>query len=85
MMSRMAHVILTLGAIMWDLCVSVSGCFMWMRGFRLITLGNEGSATVASVRGGGKSSRPLAGIGAALFLLAFIASEAVLTIRALRP
>jgi hypothetical protein len=36
------------------------------------------------MRADGKSTKPLEGIGAALFLLAFVASEAAATIVALR-
>ena len=64
-------------------------CFLrWMlrihRGFRLVAMGKEGSETATSIRAVGPARKPLAGIGAALFLLVFVASEALATIGALR-
>jgi hypothetical protein len=43
----------------------------------------EGSDTVASIRVVGPARKTLAGIGAALFLLAFVNTEALATIRTL--
>jgi hypothetical protein len=84
MMSRFVRRILDLGPLMRDLFVSAAGCFVFTRGFRLAAMEKEGSDTVASIRAAGTSRKPLAGIGAALFLLGFIASEALVTIQALR-
>jgi hypothetical protein len=84
MMSRFVRRILDLGPLMQDLFVSAAGCFVFTRGFSLATMGKEGSDTVASIHAAGTSRKPLAGIGAALFLLGFVASEALLTIQALR-
>jgi hypothetical protein len=54
-----------------------------MRGFRLVALEKEDSAAGSSIRVDRTPGKPLAGIGAALFLLAFVTSEALVTIRAL--
>jgi hypothetical protein len=55
-----------------------------MRGFRLVAMDKEESDAGAAPRADGRSPKLLAGIGAALFLLAFVASEALATIGALR-
>jgi hypothetical protein len=55
-----------------------------MRGFRLLAMEEKGSGTAGSVGAVGTPRRQWAGIGAALFLLAFVASEAAATIVALR-
>jgi hypothetical protein len=73
-----------LGPPVVDLVASAAGCFAFMRGSRLIATGDEESDTGPSMRAGSSSPKPLAGIGAAIFLLAFIASEALATIGALR-
>jgi hypothetical protein len=46
-------------------------------------MGNERSETGASIQAVGTAGKKLAGIGAALFLLAFVTSEALATVRAL--
>jgi hypothetical protein len=84
MMSRYIHRIHKLSALMGDLIVSAAGCFALMRGFRLVASGQERQNMASSMRAGGRSTKQFAGIGAALFLLAFIASEALATIGALR-
>ena len=68
---------------MADLAAPSAGCLVFMRGFRLIAMGEageEGSDTGSSMRAHGRSLKPLAGIGAALYLLAFVANEALATI-----
>ena len=55
-----------------------------MRSFRMVAMGQEGPDARSSMRADGRSTKPFAGIGAALFLLAFVASEAAATIVALR-
>jgi hypothetical protein len=78
--------ILKLGPLSRDLFVSAAGGFAFTRCFRLIALGRvgrEGSGTGSSICVASPSRKPLAGIGAALFLLAFVTSEALATIRAL--
>jgi hypothetical protein len=84
MMSPFIRRISKLGPFMGDLAASAAGCFALMRGFRLLAIGEEGSGTAGSVRAAGTPRKQLAGIGAALFLLAFVASEAAATIVALR-
>jgi hypothetical protein len=74
---------LKLGPLSRDLCVSAAGSFAFTRCFRLIAVGKEGSDTGSSICVASPSRKPLAGIGAALFLLAFVTSEALATIRAL--
>ena len=83
-MSRFMRRILKLGPIMGDVALSSVGCFAMMRGFRLLAGGEKGSDTTGSARAAGTPRKHLAGIGAALFLLAFVASEAAATIVALR-
>jgi hypothetical protein len=82
-MNSSAGRILKLGPLMRDLFVSAAGCFAFTRCFRLIAIGKEGSDTGPYIHVVGRSRKPLAGIGAALFLLAFVASEALAAIRAL--
>jgi len=84
MMSHLLRRMLKLGPFMGDLAVSVTGCFVFMRGFRAVAMGPERPDARSSMRADGKSTKPLEGIGAALFLLAFVASEAAATIVALR-
>jgi hypothetical protein len=84
MMSRFMRRILKLGPIMGDVALSSVGCFAMMRGFRLLAVGEKGSDTTGSARAAGTPRKHLAGIGAALFLLVFVASEAAATIVALR-
>jgi hypothetical protein len=75
--------ILNLGSLIWDFCVSSVGCFVFTSGFRSLSMEKEGSETGARIRAVSLPRRTLAGIGAALFLLAFVTTEAVATIRAL--
>jgi len=84
MMSHFLGRMLKLGPFMGDLAVSATGCFTLTRGFRLLAIKEKGSNTAGSVRDAGTPRKQLAGIGAALFLLAFVASEAAATIVALR-
>jgi hypothetical protein len=55
-----------------------------MRGFRLVAMKKNESDTAEPVRAAGTPRGQLAGIGAALFLLAFVASEAAAAVVALR-
>jgi hypothetical protein len=72
------------GPMLGDMVASAAGCFVFTRGFRLVRMGMDGPDTASSMRAEGKPPRPLAGIGASLFLLAFVTSEAVVAIGALR-
>jgi hypothetical protein len=84
MMSRFMRRMLKLGPFMGNLAVSATGCFALTRGFRLLAIEEKGSDAAGSVRAAGTPRKQLAGIGAALFLLAFVANEAAATIVALR-
>jgi len=83
-MRRRIRRILKLGLLMGDMVACATGCFALMRSFRMVAIEKNESDTAASVRSAGRSRKPFAGIGAALFLLAFVASEAAATIVALR-
>jgi hypothetical protein len=84
MMSSYIRLIRKLGSLMGDLLASATGCFALNRGFRVAAWGQERPAARSSMRTEGKSTKPFEGIGAALFLLAFVASEAGATLVALR-
>lgn len=84
MMSTYVRRILKLGPLMGDMVVSAAGCFVFMRGFRVVAMGQERPDTRSSMRAVGRFTKPFTGIGAALFLLAFVASEAAATVVALR-
>jgi hypothetical protein len=73
-----------LGLYIGGMVVSAAGCFVFMRGFRLVATGKEEAATRSSIRAPRMYRKPLVGVGAALFLLVFITSEALATVRALR-
>jgi hypothetical protein len=77
MKSRFVRRILKLGPLMWNLVVSTAGCFVLISGFSQVTTKRPGSYKAESVRAAGKSRKPLVAVGAALFLLAFVASEAL--------
>jgi hypothetical protein len=81
MMNRSVRRILKLGPPLWDLCVSSVGCFVFTSGFRSLVTENEGSEKGDSMPP--PARKTLADVGAGLFLLAFITSEALATIRAL--
>jgi hypothetical protein len=76
--------IASLGPVMGDLVASAAACFVFTRGFRLVAMDEEDSDTESPVHGKGTSPKLLAGIGAAIFLLVFIASEALAAVVALR-
>lgn len=82
-MSSFVRRIFKFGPLLWNLAVSAAGGFVFMRGFHRVTLGKEGLDSRASIRTIGMFRRPMAGIVAALFLLVFVSSEALATIRVL--
>ena len=84
MMSSHIRRILKPRLLMGDMAVCATGTFALMRSFRTVAMDQNESDTAASVRAAGTSRKPFAGIGAALFLSAFVASEAAATIVALR-
>jgi len=67
-----------------DLVVSATGSFSLMRCFRLVALGQERLDSRSPMPANGRSTKPFEGIGAALFLLVFVASEAAAAVVALR-
>ena len=83
-MSRLIRRILKLGPILKDMVVSGSGCFVFTRSFRVVATGHERPEASSPLRADSKSTMPLEGVGGALFLLAFVASEAAATIVAFR-
>jgi hypothetical protein len=83
MASRFVGRILKLRLLMNSLLSIAARSFVFARGFRLVTMGEEGTDPLASIRADDAPHKPLAGIGAALFLLAFVTSEALVMIRAL--
>ena len=66
------------------LAASATGCFVFTRGFQLIAMDGEGSNMGWPSRVVPRSPKLWAGTDAALFLMAFITSEALMTIMALR-
>ena len=75
--------ILKLGPLVEDMVVSATGCFALTRGFQLVASRQERPVARSFARADGRSTNPLTGLGAALFLLAFVASEAAATVVAL--
>ena len=69
-------------AIIWDLFLSVIGCFVLRRCFRLVAEGADGSEVKATTCAIGQARNPLAYVGAALTLLALAANERPEVIRA---
>jgi hypothetical protein len=49
---------------MWNLFLSTTGCFLFIRGCRLVLAKEEGSKSEASTRVSAASHEPLAGSGA---------------------
>lgn len=84
MMNRLFRSISRLGPVMGDIVVSAAGCFVFTRGFRLVALSEEEPDRESPVHGTVRSPRLFAGIGAAILVLVFISSEALVTVVALR-
>jgi hypothetical protein len=84
MMSNILRSISKLGPIMGSLVASVTGCFEFTPGFQLVAVDEEGSQTPSPMRANDTSKAHSVGIGAAIFLMVFITSEALATIVALR-
>jgi hypothetical protein len=82
MMNCFIRHILKLRSLLWNLVVSTAGGFVFMRGIRLAASGDEEPETGSLVDIDETTHKSLAGVGAALFLLAFVASEAFEMIRA---
>jgi hypothetical protein len=81
MMNRSVRHILKLGPLLQDLCVSSVGCFVFTSDFRSFAIEKEGSETGNSIRAVGPARKSLADIGAAMLILAFVASDALAAIR----
>jgi len=84
MMSGLLHRTLKVGLSFGYLVASVAGCFLFTRGFRLIAMDDAGSSALSPVRVAHRPPKLWAGMDKALFLMAFVASEALITIMALR-
>jgi hypothetical protein len=84
MMSDLLRRTLKLGSICGYLVASVAGCFLFTRGFQLIAMDGEVSNMRSPSRAVSGSPKLWAGMDAALFLMAFITGEALITIMALR-
>ena len=98
MMKRILRRILELGPLLCDLGLSAAGCFVFMRGFRLVAIGEWGSDTGlfrydagydAEYDSGsdawsdaGSPLKQFAGFDALLLLLVLVTSEAPAMIRA---
>jgi hypothetical protein len=82
MMSRCEGRILEIGQLVWKLCAIAVGCFVFMRGFRLIA-SEEESSVGSSILVDGAPGKSWAGIGVPLLLLTFVTNEAVMMIQAL--
>lgn len=82
--------ILGLGPLVCDLGLSAAGCFVFMRGFRLVAIEEPGSDTGQSRydagydagRDAGSPLKQFAGFDAVLLLLVLVTSEALAMIRA---
>jgi len=83
MMNCFVRCILKLGSLTGCLLASSAGLFVFTRASRMVAMEADRSDRVEPMRANGKSRKHLAGIGAALFLMAFITSEVLLAIRAL--
>jgi hypothetical protein len=84
MISHLLRSTRKVGLIIRYLVASTAGCFVFARGFQLIAKDGEGADKGLPSRVVGRSPKLWAGMDAALFLMAFITSEALMTIMALR-
>ena len=73
-----------LGLPIGSLIAAATGCFVFTRGFRLVAMNEEESHSALPILHKDGHRKSMAGIGAALLLVAFISSEAVATVVALR-
>jgi hypothetical protein len=84
MMRRLTRRILKFGSLLGGMIMSGTGCFVFVHHFRVVAVGHERPDAQPSMRVDRKSKTPFEGTGAALFLLAFVASETTATIVAFR-
>ncbi len=73
-----------LGLSVVNLIVAATGCFEFTRGFGLVAMNEEESHSALPILHNDGHRKSMAGIGAALLLVAFNSSEAVATVIALR-
>ena len=83
MTSRLLRPIAKVGLFMIHLATSATGCFMFDRGFRLFAMNEHESHSRPHMHHIDEPPQSLAEIGAALLLLAFVSSEALVTFLAL--
>jgi hypothetical protein len=83
MISRILRSASRLGLSLGNLVGATTGCFVFTRGFRLVAMNEEESHSALPILHNDGHRKSMAGIGAALLLLAFISSEAVATVVAL--
>ncbi len=83
MISTFTRRVSNLGSFTKDLVMAAAGCFLFMPAFCMVTADSDGSASLSSGRSAHAFAEPATEVGAALFLLSFIASEAIATIRVL--
>jgi len=73
---------LKLGNFMWELFLATIGGFVFARGSRFVTRGYKQPAGAASSRYDASPLMPFAGMSIAIFLLVFIAGEALTMVHA---
>lgn len=83
-MSHIRRGISRLGMHIGYLIATCTGSFVFTNGFSLVARDEEGSDTESPANVDGKSQIRMAGIGAAIFLLIFVTSEALAAVVALR-
>ena len=83
MMSSILRPISRFGLFLSNLIASATGCFLFTPGFRMVAMNGEESRSALPMRDKDGHPKSMAGIGAALLLVAFISSEAVATVLAL--
>lgn len=83
-MSSLSRRIVRLGPSLGNLAVSAAEGLIFMRGNRVIPLAREEPDAGSAMRAADRSPKGSVGIDAVVFLLAFVASEALAMICALR-
>ena len=68
MMNGFIRRLFRLEPLMGDMIVSGIGCFVFLRAFRVVAMGQEGPGAGSSMCADGRCTKPLEGFGAALFL-----------------
>ena len=83
-MSHFLRGVSRLGALIGFAIASGAGCFVFTSGFRSVAMGEERTDAKSPSHIAGRSTSRFAEIGAAIFLLLFVTSEAVAAVVALR-